>query len=174
MCFGTFTITYLADADYGDLGLVPATQIIAGYWALMFVGRFMFAKYGSRINSLRLFIIMCSLSIMICLLAMLITDVIIGYVLIGVGLCNSTLYPIIYARALSAAKQYSSQGAAILIMCSIGGALLPLAQATMVDRVGLSVSYWVPAISYLLMIGLFFQTAVQAKVQTTRKRVSKG
>ena len=166
VCFGTFTITYLADENYGDLGLVRATQIIAGYWALMFLGRLMFAKYGSRINSLRLFIIMCSVSIMICLLAMLITDVFIGYVLICVGLCNSTLYPIIYARALSTAKQYSSQGAAILIMCSIGGALLPLAQATMVDLVGLRVSYWLPAISYLLMIGLFVQTATQVTAQT--------
>ncbi|MFA0544111.1 MFS transporter, partial [Vibrio sp. 10N.222.52.B7] len=33
--FGTFTIAYLADQQYGDLGLVLATQIIALYWVLM-------------------------------------------------------------------------------------------------------------------------------------------
>lgn len=155
VCFGTFTITYLADEQFGGLGLVRATQFIALYWAWMFFGRFLFAKYGHRAHSFRLFTVMCLLAIVVCLIATQVTSVFVGYLMITVGLFNSVLYPIIYAQALRASGSYNSQGAAILIMCTMGGAILPLIQAIGIDKYGLSSSYWIPAISYVIMIGLF-------------------
>lgn len=155
VCFGTFTITYLADDRFGGLGLVRSTQLIALYWALMFLGRFIFAKYGHRIHSFRLFTIMCALSIVVCLIATQVVSVMVGYLMIMIGLFNSTLYPIIYAKALKVSGNYSSQGAAILIMCSIGGAILPMIQAVCIDEYGLSASYWIPVISYVIMVILF-------------------
>ena len=166
VCFGTFTIIYLADKEFGNLGLVASTQLIAGYWAFMFLGRFLFVKYGYLVDSLRLFVIMCLLSIVVCLIAIQINHVAVGYLMILVGLFNSTLYPIIYSQALKSAKQFSSQGAALLIMCSIGGAILPLAQAVIIDSFELNTSYLVPAISYAVMIWLFMSSLKSSKGAT--------
>ncbi len=156
VCFGTITITYLADEAYGDLGLVRATQLISVYWALMFLGRFLFARYSQTVNAQVVFFVMCSLALVTSLVAIFATNVTTGYLMLAIGLYNSTLYPIVYAQALQAAGQYSAQGAAILIMCSIGGAILPLIQATQIDKFDLSFSYWVPAVSYAVMMILFW------------------
>ncbi|MFA0067790.1 MFS transporter [Vibrio breoganii] len=157
--FGTFTITYLADQQYGNLGLVSATQLIASYWVFMFVGRLLFANFGSRINKDYLFSLSCLLAVVVSVFAITHNHIWVGYLMLTVGLCNSTLYPIIYAQALHAAGKQSSQGAAILIMCSIGGVILPFAQASLIDEWALSSSYIAPAIAYILMIGLYWSSA---------------
>ena len=154
--FGTFTITYLADAKYGNLGLISATQIIATYWVFMFIGRLLFAKLGHRLNSHHLFLCSCLVAIAISIVALLFDHLLTGYLMLVVGLCNSTLYPIIYAQALQAAGKQSSQGAAILIMCSIGGIVLPFVQASLIDAFTLSMSYIAPTLTYIGMLVLYW------------------
>lgn len=165
--FGTFTIVYLADEDFGNLGLVSATQLIAIYWALMFLGRFIFAGYGYRLDSSRLLVILCAFSVLICLIALQTTHRYVGYLMILVGLFNAPLYAIIYARTLKVAKDFSSQAAALLTMCTIGGAILPLFQAMTIDSFGLSASYLVPAVGYILMI-ILFTTGLKTKLYSGR------
>lgn len=156
--FGTFTIAYLADQQYGDLGLVFATQIIALYWVLMFVGRVLFAKFGNTVNKHYLFSLSCVIAALISAVAVYQNYVWIGYLMLVVGLCNSALYPIIYAQALHASGKQNSQGAAILIMCSIGGVVLPFVQASLIDELSLSTSYIAPALAYVLMMVLYWSS----------------
>ncbi|MCG9789827.1 MFS transporter [Vibrio mediterranei] len=156
--FGTFTITYLADGSYGGFGLIQATQFIAAYWVNMFLGRLLFAKFGHWVNRHGLFSFACVVATLISLTALFEQASWVGFLLLLVGLCNATLYPIIYARALQASGKYSSQGAAILIMCSIGGVMLPFAQATLIDEFSLSISYIVPVIAYLAMTILYWSS----------------
>ncbi|MEZ9070744.1 MFS transporter [Vibrio splendidus] len=156
--FGTFTIAYLADPQYGDLGLVSATQIIALYWVFMFVGRLLFAKFGNIANKHYLFSMSCAVAAFISVIAMYQNHLWVGYLMLVVGLCNSTLYPTIYAQALHASGKQSSQGAAILIMCSIGGVVLPFVQASLIDELSLSTSYVAPTIAYIVMIILYWSS----------------
>ena len=156
--FGTFTIAYLADQQYGDLGLVSATQIIALYWVFMFVGRLLFAKFGNVVNKHYLFSLSCAVAAFISVIAMYQNHLWVGYLMLVVGLCNSTLYPIIYAQALHASGKQSSQGAAILIMCSIGGVVLPFVQASLIHELSLSTSYVAPTIAYIVMIVLYWSS----------------
>lgn len=153
--FGTFTIAYLADEKVGGLGLTVATQLIAIYWAFMFLGRFTFARYSNRFNSVKLFTLMCVYSVVLSLLATQFTHVIVGLIMLLTGLFNATLYPIVYAQALKVSGKYSAQAAALMIMSSIGGAILPLIQASVIDSYSMSTSYWVPVVCYSMMIWLY-------------------
>ena len=78
--------------------------------------------------------------------------------LVVVGFCNSARYPIIDAQALHASGKQNSQGAAILIMCSIGGVVLPFVQASLIDELSLSTSYIAPALAYVLMMVLYWSS----------------
>lgn len=156
--FGTFTIIYLADEYYGGLGLIKATQFISAYWICMFVGRLLFAKFGYLINRHVLFTLACLIAVLISVIALFAQAKWVGFLLLLVGLCNATLYPIIYAQALHASGKYSSQGAAILIMCSIGGVILPFLQASLIDIFSLSTSYITPVIAYLIMTILYWSS----------------
>lgn len=156
--FGTFTITYLADESHGGLGLILATQLIAAYWVGMFLGRLLFAKFGHRVNRHGLFTFACLVAMLISATALFEQAGWVGFLLLLVGLCNATLYPIIYAQALQASGRHSSQGAAILIMCSIGGVILPFAQATLIDEFSLSTSYIAPIIAYLVMTIMYWSS----------------
>lgn len=155
--FGTYTISYLADEAYGQIGLVSATQWITCYWMGMFLGRVGFARLGAKVNVTRLLTCCCALAILISVFAMTIHHVSIGYLMLSVGLLNATLYPIIYSKALHAAGAYREQGAAVLIMCSIGGVLLPLIQAIVIDAWNLHTSFIAPAIAYLAMVALYYK-----------------
>ncbi|WP_234495480.1 MFS transporter [Vibrio maritimus] len=156
--FGTFTITYLAEEHYGDLGLIKATQLIATYWVFMFLGRLLFAKFGHLVNRQILFTYACLIAALISSIALLVKASWVGFLLLFVGLCNAALYPIIYAQALRASGKYNAQGAAILIMCSIGGVILPLVQASLIDDYSLRMSYIAPIGTYLLMAVLYWSS----------------
>ncbi len=124
----------------------------------MFVGRLLFAKFGNVVNKHYLFSLSCAVAAFISVIAMYQNHLWVGYLMLVVGLCNSTLYPIIYAQALHASGKQSSQGAAILIMCSIGGVVLPFVQASLIDELSLSTSYVAPTMAYIAMIVLYWSS----------------
>ncbi|WP_374144792.1 hypothetical protein AB2S62_22100 [Vibrio sp. NTOU-M3] len=76
--FGTFTITYLTNVKYGDLGLISTTQIIAAYWFFMFIGRLLFVKFGQRLNS-HTFLCSCLVAIAISIITLLFDHLWTGY-----------------------------------------------------------------------------------------------
>lgn len=153
--FGTLTISYLADPSLSAMSLNKATQLITLYWAGMFIGRLGLASYGHRFDTGRLFVGCSCVVVAISAIAVVWQHFIVGYLLLSVGIFNSTMYPVIYSKALIYAGSYRSQAAALLIMCSVGGAVLPMLQGIVIDRVGISWSYMVPCIIYVMMLILY-------------------
>lgn len=156
--FGTLTISYLANEELGGFTLNVATQLITFYWLGMLTGRTLLAKFSHALNVSRLFSYSCLFVIATSLCAIYIDYWAVGLLLLLIGLFNATIYPIVYSQALKAAGRFNSQGAAILIMCSVGGAIFPMMQASVIDSFGFTFSFWVPAVMYLLMLVLYYSS----------------
>lgn len=156
--FGTLTISYLSKEELGGFSLETATQLITLYWVGMFIGRTLLAKFSHALNVSKLFYASCLFVIFTSIATIYIDYWIIGLLLLLIGLFNATMYPIVYAKALKAAGNFNSQGAALLIMCSVGGALFPMLQAAVIDSYSFTLSFWVPAIMYASMLLLYYSS----------------
>ena len=83
------------------------------------------------------------------------------------------MFPTIYGIALEGLGEDTKLGAAGLVMAILGGAIMPLFQAAIIDSAGIVISYVVPAICFLLVgsYGFFDMRAkkVSAKPQADVK-----
>lgn len=80
--------------------------------------------------------------------------------ILALGLFNSVMWPNIFTLSIEGLGEHKNQGASLLVMAIVGGALLPLAQGACADRLGVQVSFAVPILAYLL-IALFGRHAAQ-------------
>ncbi len=62
---------------------------------------------------------------------------------ISVGLFCSTMWPCIFALAISGLGRNTNQGSSLLIMMIMGGGFISLLQGMLADRVGIHASFWV-------------------------------
>lgn len=73
--------------------------------------------------------------------------------LLAVGLFNSIMWSNIFTLAINGLGKHTSQGASLLVMGILGGALIPLLQGWMADSIGLKPSFIIPAVCYAYVAG---------------------
>lgn len=84
--------------------------------------------------------------------------------LISISAWMSLMFPTIYGLALEGITGEEAKiGASGLIMAILGGALITPLQALMSDRLGISESFVVPLICFLIVMAYSFQTMKEAK-----------
>lgn len=71
--------------------------------------------------------------------------------LIAVGLCHSVMFPTIFTLGIKGLGPLTEEGSGLLIMAIAGGALAAL-QGVIADRVGLQLSYLLPAACYVYVL----------------------
>ncbi|MFT4202438.1 MAG: sugar MFS transporter [Chitinophagaceae bacterium] len=71
------------------------------------------------------------------------------HMLLGIGLFNSIMFSNIYTLGIAGLGKYTSQGSSLLVMAILGGALIPLLQGVIADKVDLKASYIVPVLCYV-------------------------
>ena len=69
--------------------------------------------------------------------------------LLAIGIANSIMFPTIFSLALHGLGKYTGQGAGLLCLAIVGGALLPVAQGMLADSFGLTLSFILPIFCYL-------------------------
>jgi len=73
------------------------------------------------------------------------------YALVGISGCMSLMFPTIYGIGLKGLGEDSKIAAAGLVMAIAGGSILPLAQAAVVDAKGVSFSFILPLICFVVI-----------------------
>jgi FHS family L-fucose permease-like MFS transporter len=68
---------------------------------------------------------------------------------LAVGLCNSIMFPTIFALAIENLGDETPQGSGILCLAIVGGAVVPVVTGLAADKFGLATSLFVPALCYL-------------------------
>jgi MFS transporter, FHS family, L-fucose permease len=74
--------------------------------------------------------------------------------IILVGFFNSIMFPSIFTLGVAELGPLTGDGSGILIMAIVGGALIPVAQGAIADRIGIHHAFFLPVICYLYI--LFF------------------
>jgi FHS family L-fucose permease-like MFS transporter len=72
--------------------------------------------------------------------------------LLAVGLFNSIMFPTIFSLGVAELGPLTGNGSGILNMAIVGGAILPVIQGGIADRIGLHHAFFIPAICYLYIL----------------------
>ena len=135
---------------------LAATPLAAGrwvtlYWAGAMAGRFGGAFVLRRVRAPDLLIVVAIGAALLTALAGSIAGAGGAAALIAVGLCNSVMYPTIYALALPTEPEVAPAGSMLLCMAVVGGAIVPLATGLIADRIGLPPALLLPAACYAVI-----------------------
>ena len=72
--------------------------------------------------------------------------------LLAVGLCNSIMFPTIFALSLRGLGNYTKRASSYLMMSPIGGAVGPLMMGYVADQTNMSFSFIVPLLSFIVVL----------------------
>ena len=98
-----------------------------------------------------------SLAVILLLLIAVFTQGMLAFwAVIAIGLFNSIMWSNIFSLAISGLGQYAGQGSSLLVMCIVGGAVIPPIMGFMIDQIGVQKAFLIPILpyAYILFYGL--------------------
>ncbi|MFZ6654564.1 sugar MFS transporter [Undibacterium sp. TJN19] len=149
---GSFLISFLSEADIGDMTPAVAAHYVSFYWGGAMVGRFIGFAVMRFVSPGKTLAVNASVAIILILTAIYSRGALAMWAILAVGLCNSIMFPTIFSMALNKLGRFTGQGSGILCMAIVGGALVPFAQGFLADSIGVHTSFYVPAACYTFIL----------------------
>ena len=154
---GSFLINYLSQPNIGNMSEVMAAKYVAYYWGGAMVGRFIGSALLQKIKTGTLLGIFGLIAGLLVCTSMLTTDGIAMWSIILVGFFNSIMFPSIYTLGIAKLGPLTGDGSGLMIMAIVGGAILPVVQGAIADRVGIHHAFILPVICYLYIVYYAFR-----------------
>ena len=146
---GSFLVNYLALPEIGNLTERAAAHLVSYYWLGAMIGRFAGSAILTRIRASRLLALVAFIAAALVVTTMLSLGSIAVWSIILVGLFNSVMFPSIFAIGLEGLGPLTSKGSSLIVMAIVGGAIIPVAQGFIADRVGVHHAFILPVLCYL-------------------------
>ena len=90
-------------------------------------------------------------------ISMLTTGHLAMYSIILVGFFNSIMFPSIFTLGVAELGPHTGDGSGIMIMSIVGGAIIPVAQGAIADRIGIHHAFILPIVCYLYIVFYAFK-----------------
>jgi FHS family L-fucose permease-like MFS transporter len=149
---GSFLVNYLGQPHIGGFSPKTAAGYVSFYWAGAMVGRFLGAPLLRRFQARRLLALCAVLAVALVGTSMLTEGHLAMWSMLSVGLFNSIMFPTIFSLGVAELGPLTSSGSGILNMAIVGGAILPLLQGAIADRIGLHRAFFIPVLCYLYIL----------------------
>jgi len=152
-------VNYFNQPDIGGLSEKVAARFVAFYWGGAMVGRFLGSALLQRLSTRRLlgFCAVCSSALVA--ISMLTSGHVAMWSIIAVGLFNSIMFPSIFTLGVAELGPLTGDGSGIMIMAIVGGAIIPVAQGAIADRIGIHHAFFLPVLCYLYILFFALQGA---------------
>jgi FHS family L-fucose permease-like MFS transporter len=151
---GSFLVNYFSQPDIGAMTEKAAASFVAFYWGGAMVGRFIGSGLLQKMRTGRLLGICSVCAAALVAISMLSTGHFAMWSIILVGFFNSIMFPSIFTLGVAELGPLTGDGSGVMIMAIVGGALIPVAQGAIADRIGIHHAFFLPVICYLYI--LFF------------------
>ncbi|NGZ68597.1 sugar MFS transporter [Vibrio aestuarianus subsp. cardii] len=166
---GSFLINFMENPAIANLSALEASKHLALYWGGAMIGRFVGSYVMTWIRPNKLLAFNAIIIISLIIVAMMIQGSIGMWALLAIGLFNSIMFPTIFSLSLEKLGGLTGKASGLLCMGIVGGAIVPMVQASFADSYTLIGSFAIPAIcyAYIAWFGLSgFRPAQSNKYQT--------
>ncbi len=151
---GSFLVNYFGQPEIGGLTERVAASFVAFYWGGAMVGRFIGSGLLQKVKTGKLLGMCAICTAGLVAISMLTTGHVAMWSIIFVGFFNSIMFPSIFTLGVAELGPLTGDGSGIMIMAIVGGAIIPLAQGWIADKIGIHHAFFLPVICYLYI--LFF------------------
>jgi len=151
---GSFLVNYFSQPEIGGFTEKVAASFVAFYWGGAMVGRFIGSGLLQKIKTGHLLGICAVCAAALVTISMISTGHFAMWSIILVGFFNSIMFPSIFTLGVAELGPLTGDGSGVMIMAIVGGALIPLAQGAVADKIGIHHAFFLPVICYLYI--LFF------------------
>ena len=145
---GSFLVSFLTDPAISGLTPHNAAKFISFYWGGAMAGRFIGAAVMQKTQPGRVLAFNAATAGLLVVTTIFSTGYIAMSTILAVGFFNSIMFPTIFSLALRGLGKYIGQGSGILCSAIVGGAILPVVQGLIADRIGIQLAFFIPVLCY--------------------------
>src|SRR5712672_1740608 len=149
---GSFLVNYFSQPEIGGLTEKVAASFVALYWGGAMVGRFIGSGLLQKMKTGQLLGICAVCAAALVAISMVSTGHFAMWSIILVGFFNSIMFPSIFTLGVAELGPLTGDGSGVMIMAIVGGALIPVAQGAIADRIGIHHAFFLPVICYLYIL----------------------
>jgi FHS family L-fucose permease-like MFS transporter len=152
VAIGSFLVNYLERPEIGALSAKVASLFVMVYWGGAMVGRFIGSSVLRRISSGGAVGVCAIVTSLLVITSMLTFGHMAMWSILLVGLFNSIMFPSIFTLGIAHMGPLTGKASGLLIQAIVGGAIIPVAQGAIADRIGIHHCFILPLLCYLFII----------------------
>jgi FHS family L-fucose permease-like MFS transporter len=146
---GSFLINYFGQPEIANLSASVAARYVSLYWGAAMVGRFIGSAILQKVRTGTVLGTAAVIAALLVATSMMTFGSIAMWTILLVGLFNSIMFPSIFTLGIAELGPLTGDGSGIMIMAIVGGAILPVLQGAMADRIGIHHAFLLPILCYL-------------------------
>src|SRR6202789_2645726 len=149
VAIGSFLINYFTQPNIGNMTVKAAAGLVSLYWFSAMIGRFIGAAGLQKLSTRAVLGTVAVVACILVVISMLSTGWLAMGSIICVGLFNSVMFPSIFALGVDGLGPLTAKGSGLLVQAIVGGAIIPLAEGALADRIGIHPAFILPALCYV-------------------------
>jgi len=154
---GSYLINYLGLPLIAGFAPAAAAIYVSYYWGGAMIGRFIGAALLQKLKPHIVLGFSTIIATVLCLCGALSVGQVAFWAVIAIGFFNSIMFPTIFTLGIANLGHQTSQGASLLIMAIVGGAIVPSLMGQAADMFGLQNAMFIPAVCYLYIVYYAFR-----------------
>ena len=146
---GSFLINYFTQPEIGNMTVKAAAGLVSLYWLGAMIGRFIGSAGLQKLPTRAVLGTVAVVACVLVVISMLSTGWLAMGTIICVGLFNSVMFPSIFALGVEGLGPLTAKGSGLLVQAIVGGAIIPVAEGALADRIGIHHAFILPALCYI-------------------------
>jgi len=149
---GSIIISFLGQPALGNILPKAAAGYVSLYWGGAMIGRLIGTFALLKVSTEKALAAVASVAFVLVAVTILGHGPMAMWTIVGCGLFNSVMWPCIFPLSVRGLGKYTSQGSGILITMVVGGAVIPLLQGYLADKLGYQHSFAIVLLCYAYII----------------------
>ena len=149
---GSFAVNYMGSHDLGSIPAATASKLVALYWGGAMVGRFIGVGVLRRVSTGAAVAVCAIVTSLLVVTSMLTNGHLAVISILLVGLFNSIMFPSIFTLGTAHMGPLTGKASGLLVQAIVGGAIIPVAQGAIADKIGIHHCFILPLLCYLFII----------------------
>jgi FHS family L-fucose permease-like MFS transporter len=121
------------------------------------IGRFLGSAILQKVRTGTLLGIVAFAAALLVCVSMLAFGQVAMWSIIFVGFFNSVMFPSIFTLGIAELGPLTGDGSGMLVMAIVGGAIIPVLQGAIADRIGIHHAFILPVLCYLYIVYYAFR-----------------
>jgi FHS family L-fucose permease-like MFS transporter len=152
VAIGSFLINYMERPEIGGLSARSASLFVMVYWGGAMVGRFIGSAVLQKARTGPMVGLVAIIAGLLVVTSMLTFGHVAMWSILLVGLFNSIMFPSIFTLGTAHMGPLTGKASGLLIQAIVGGAIIPVAQGAIADKIGIHHCFILPLLCYLFII----------------------